>query len=127
MAERPVVCALEVTRVFADRLVTVDDRQWMLGALKEVTAKAFGSKLEDLCKHLDNNGDNKCTTLDEARGLFFGDMMSPTEQKICGEFEMQRVDLTKLCWLRILPLFFRSKSTAPGSTVVLEGSRTDSA
>jgi dynein heavy chain len=67
----------EVTRVFADRLVVQEDRQWMLGTLKEVTQKAFGSKLEDLCKHLDNDGDHKCTTLDEARGLFFGDMMSP--------------------------------------------------
>jgi dynein heavy chain, axonemal len=42
----------EVLRVFYDRLVTEDDRVWLLGQLKELTRKHFGSDFDDLCSAL---------------------------------------------------------------------------
>ena len=46
----------EVIRVFGDRLVTQDDRQWMLDNLIDLTKKSFGQDFGNLLKHLDNNG-----------------------------------------------------------------------
>jgi dynein heavy chain len=42
----------EVSRVFYDRLVTADDRSWLLLALKDIVRKHFGSDFDELCSHL---------------------------------------------------------------------------
>lgn len=67
----------EVMRVFGDRLIDDTDRLWVLMQLRDQAKKTFQMSFDDILGRLDNNNDGKVDTLDEIRGLFFGDMMSP--------------------------------------------------
>eukprot|EP00746_Dinoflagellata_sp_MGD_P128313 gnl/MRDRNA2_/MRDRNA2_62704_c0_seq1.p1 gnl/MRDRNA2_/MRDRNA2_62704_c0~~gnl/MRDRNA2_/MRDRNA2_62704_c0_seq1.p1 ORF type:complete len:2643 (+),score=576.00 gnl/MRDRNA2_/MRDRNA2_62704_c0_seq1:1172-7930(+) len=83
----------EVWRVFGDRLTTNEDRQWMLTNTRECTKRVFGVAFDEAMKHLDLDGDNKCATLDEARNLFFCDLLgAPAAPKRpyqeCQEFDV---------------------------------------
>ncbi|CAJ1429265.1 unnamed protein product [Effrenium voratum] len=68
----------EILRVFGDRLIDDNDREWMLLQLREQTKKNFQVSFDDIMAHLDANKDGKVNTLDEVRTLFFGDMLSPS-------------------------------------------------
>ena len=69
--------AHETVRVFGDRLVNDADRKWMMIAIQDCVRAPFGGQFDMLFKHLDNNGDGKVDTIDEFRGLLFGDMYTP--------------------------------------------------
>merc|ERR1740130_1126146 len=69
--------AHETVRVFGDRLVNDADRRWMMEAVQDCVRAPFGAQFDILFKHLDNNRDNKVDTLDEFRGLLFGDIFTP--------------------------------------------------
>jgi len=69
--------AHEVVRVFGDRLINNDDRMWMLETIKECTRAPFSGNFDTLFKHLDNDKDGKVQSLDEFRGLLFGDIYTP--------------------------------------------------
>lgn len=49
---------------------------WMLNAVKECTRAPFGSSFDTVFSHLDNDKNGKVETLDEFRGLAFGDIMA---------------------------------------------------
>jgi dynein heavy chain len=66
----------ECQRVIGDRLVDDSDRMWMLENLRRITKGTFGMGFDEIMKHCDLDGDGKVTTLDEARQLIFGDMLS---------------------------------------------------
>jgi len=66
----------EITRVLGDRLTENADRMWMLEKLRELTKSVFAMGFDDVMRHLDLDGDGKVTTLEEARHLIFGDMLS---------------------------------------------------
>ena len=69
--------AHEVMRVFSDRLVNDEDRKWFLDTLRDVVKKTFGSNFDNVFMHLDNNHDRKVDTIEEVRGLLFGDYLVP--------------------------------------------------
>jgi len=73
--------AHEITRVFGDRLINDEDRVWMMEAVKEAIRAPFAANFDLLFKSLDTDKDGKVETLDEWRGLAFGD--------ICTAFGMQ--------------------------------------
>lgn len=50
---------------------------WMLGAIKETTRTAFGFNFDNVFMHLDTDKNGKIETLDEIRGLIFGDVLTP--------------------------------------------------
>jgi dynein heavy chain len=64
----------ENLRVFGDRLTDDKDREWMLEAMKGMSAKHFGKKFDDVFKNI-RKGDE--TTRDDIRSLFFGKYMNP--------------------------------------------------
>lgn len=66
--------AHETTRIFGDRLINNKDRMWMLEAIKGCTKAPFGSSFDTVFKHLDTDKNGKVETLDEFRGLAFGDI-----------------------------------------------------
>ena len=66
--------AHECTRIFGDRLINNEDRLWMLNIVKECTARPFGSSFDTVFNHLDTDKNGKVETLDEFRGLLFGDI-----------------------------------------------------
>lgn len=66
--------AHETVRIFGDRLVNNKDRMWMLQAIKACTKAPFGSSFDNVFKHLDTDKNGKVETLDEFRGLAFGDI-----------------------------------------------------
>lgn len=66
--------AHEITRVFGDRLTTDADRVWMMEAVKEAIRAPFAANFDLLFKSLDSDKDGKVETLDEWRGLAFGDI-----------------------------------------------------
>jgi dynein heavy chain len=66
--------AHETTRIFGDRLVNNTDRMWMLEAIKACTKAPFGTSFDTCFKHLDSDKNGKVETLDEFRGLAFGDI-----------------------------------------------------
>lgn len=66
--------AHEACRVFGDRLINNEDRMWMLKTVEECFQQPFNQQFHGLLAHLDNDGDGKVTTLDEFRGLLFGDV-----------------------------------------------------
>jgi dynein heavy chain len=66
--------AHEVTRIFGDRLINNEDRLWMLNAIKDTTRAPFGSQFDMVFKHLDTDKNGKVETLDEFRGLLWGDI-----------------------------------------------------
>jgi dynein heavy chain len=85
--------AHEVLRVFGDRLVNDSDRMWMLETLKEVVRSSFSASFDTIFRHLDIDGDGKITTLDEIRGLLFGDVLTPfgmTERPYEEILDMER-------------------------------------
>jgi len=66
----------EIWRVLGDRLTDQQDRLWLLDNVRRVTKATFNASFDEVMKHLDNDGDGKVNTIDEARCLVFGDMMS---------------------------------------------------
>lgn len=68
--------AHETTRIFGDRLINNEDRMWMLETIKECTRAPFGSNFDTCFSHLDTDKDGKVQTLDEFRGLLFGDIFT---------------------------------------------------
>lgn len=68
--------AHEITRVFGDRLINDEDRTWMMNAVGEAIRAPFAANFDLLFKSLDSDKDGKVTTLDEWRGLAFGDIMT---------------------------------------------------
>jgi dynein heavy chain len=69
--------AHEIVRVFGDRLINEQDRLWMLSAIKETVRAPFGGSFDSMFIHLDLDKDGKVTTLDELRGLIWGDVLTP--------------------------------------------------
>lgn len=67
----------ETFRSFGDRLVDDTDRIWFLNLIREIVPKHFKQKFDDVFIHLDNNNDSKVDTLEELRGLLFGDYLIP--------------------------------------------------
>jgi dynein heavy chain, axonemal len=68
--------AHETTRIFGDRLINNEDRMWMLNAVKEITRAPFGQSFDSVFSHLDTDKNGKVETLDEFRGLAFGDIFT---------------------------------------------------
>jgi dynein heavy chain len=68
--------AHEAVRILGDRLINDEDRMWMLEAVKECVRAPFSANFDTTFAHLDNNGDNKIDTLNEFRGLLFGDIFT---------------------------------------------------
>jgi len=66
--------AHESCRIFGDRLINNEDRMWMLETVREITRNPFGSSFDTLFAHLDTDKDGKVKSLDEFRGLLFGDI-----------------------------------------------------
>lgn len=66
--------AHEICRVFGDRLINNDDRMWMLEMVRSALQAPFSSSFDSVFAHLDLDKDGKVTTLDEFRGLLFGDI-----------------------------------------------------
>eukprot|EP00903_Cladosiphon_okamuranus_P016611 g15323.t1 len=66
----------ESLRVFGDRLVDDSDREWFLKHLNTMVSVHFGTKLYEVCKHLDTEGEGSITT-GQLRKLFFGDYTAP--------------------------------------------------
>jgi dynein heavy chain len=77
----PDVCirlwAHETIRVFGDRLINDEDRMWMLTNIKETCRAPFGASFDQTFAHLDIDKNGKVETLDEIRGLIFGDVLTP--------------------------------------------------
>ena len=77
----PDVCirlwAHETIRVFGDRLINDEDRMWMLNAIKDTCRAPFGASFDNIFIHLDIDKNGKVETLDEIRGLIFGDVLTP--------------------------------------------------
>lgn len=89
--------AHELVRVFGDRLINNKDRQWILEAATDCVRAPFGSNFDMLFKHLDLNGDNKVDTIDEFRGLMFGDIFTPfgmTERTYEEIMDVERLKAT---------------------------------
>lgn len=83
----------EVWRVFADRLVSDDDKLILFENIKETVKRTFGVKFDSVFARLDNNGDNKVDRLDEVRGLMFTDLMTANQPK---QYYEEVVDYSKL-------------------------------
>jgi dynein heavy chain len=69
--------AHEVIRVFGDRLINDEDRLWMLNCIRDTVRAPFASSFDTVFQHLDTDRNNKVDTLDEIRGLIFGDVLTP--------------------------------------------------
>ena len=67
----------EVVRVFGDRLINDDDRFWLLDALKDVVKRCFSSNFDVIFSHLDYNSSGKIDSVEEMRGLLWGDILAP--------------------------------------------------
>ena len=65
----------EAIRVFADRLVTDEDRQWFHNHLESMCSTKFSLKFYDTFKYLDLENDHTIT-VKNMRNLFIGDYMS---------------------------------------------------
>jgi hypothetical protein len=68
--------AHEAVRILGDRLINDEDRMWMLEAVKECVRAPFSGNFDTTFGHLDLDKDNKITTLNEFRGLLFGDIFT---------------------------------------------------
>jgi dynein heavy chain len=68
--------AHECCRIFGDRLINNSDRMWMLDTVREISRNPFGANFDTLFAHLDTDKDGKVKSLDEFRGLLFGDIMA---------------------------------------------------
>ena len=69
--------AHEISRVFGDRLINNEDRMWMLVKVRETTRAPFGAQFDSVFAGLDTDKNGKVETLDEFRGLLFGDIYTP--------------------------------------------------
>lgn len=69
----------------------------MMEAVTECVRAPFGAQFDILFKHLDNNRDNKVDTLDEFRGLLFGDIYSPFGVEDRTYEELADVEKMKAC------------------------------
>jgi dynein heavy chain len=69
--------AHETVRVLGDRLINDEDRMWMLNSVRDTIKQPFGQNFDLLFKHLDLDMNSKIETLDEFRGLVFGDIFTP--------------------------------------------------
>ena len=69
----------EVLRVFYDRLVMDSDIQWIVGFLRESLKTHFNITMDELCKHLDSNGDG-IVEADDLRSLLFCDFVDPKSE-----------------------------------------------
>ena len=68
----------EAMRVFYDRLVDDDERQWFLGYLHGITEKHFHSNFDELFHYLDHDNTGNVTA-EELRQLFFVDFQDPDD------------------------------------------------
>ena len=68
--------AHETTRVFGDRLINNQDIMWLIDAIKECVKLDLGAIFDNLFHHLDTDKNGKVETLDEYRGLMFGDILT---------------------------------------------------
>lgn len=92
----------ETIRVFGDRLINDDDRMWMLTACQETCRSAFGQSFDSVFRHLDIDNNGKIETLDEIRGLAFGDVITPVGMPERPYEEIQdREELKKACELAL--------------------------
>jgi hypothetical protein len=62
--------------VFSDRLISDEDRTWMMNAVRDAVRAPFGSNFDQLFKHLNKSHSGKVETLDEYRALAFGDIFT---------------------------------------------------
>jgi len=69
--------AHETIRVFGDRLINDEDRMWMLNNVKDACRAPFQTAFDQTFQHLDLDKNGKVETLDEIRGLIFGDVLTP--------------------------------------------------
>lgn len=67
----------EILRVFGDRLVDDVDRLWLLNHVRDSSKRIFGVNFDNVFNRLDIDKNGKVETLDEIRGLMFGNLMSP--------------------------------------------------
>jgi dynein heavy chain len=67
----------EILRVFGDRLISDEDRMWLLSHIRESVKRIYGLNFDNIFNHLDIDKDGKVETLDEIRRLMFGFMLSP--------------------------------------------------
>ena len=65
------------SRTTGDRLINNEDRMWMLNCIRECTRAPFGQNFDTIFTHLDTDKNGKVETLDEFRGLLFGDIYTP--------------------------------------------------
>lgn len=68
--------AHEATRILGDRLIHNEDRMWMLTAVKDCVRAPFSSNFDTVFSHLDTDKNGKVETLNEFRGLLFGDIFT---------------------------------------------------
>jgi len=68
----------EALRVFGDRLVDDQDRDWFTRHLESMCAQHFGTRLYDAFKHLDQS-DVKAISTKDLRNMFYGDYMGPED------------------------------------------------
>jgi len=66
--------AHETVRIFGDRLTDQNDRMWMMDTIKECASRPFGASFDTVFSHLDTDKNGKVETLDEFRGLLWGDI-----------------------------------------------------
>jgi len=71
----------ETIRVFGDRLINDEDRTWMLNACRDAVQIKYGTRFDGVFQHLDFDKNGKVETLDEIRGLLFGDIFTPFGMK----------------------------------------------
>ncbi|OMJ80715.1 hypothetical protein SteCoe_18966 [Stentor coeruleus] len=67
----------EILRVFGDRLIDDIDRLWLLNHVRESTKRIFGVNFDHVFNRLDIDKNGKVESLDEIRGLMFGNLMAP--------------------------------------------------
>lgn len=67
----------ETLRVFYDRLVDLNDQEWLLGTIKEATKRHFDADFDALFAHLDA-GTKGSVDVQDVRSCIFGDYMDPS-------------------------------------------------
>uniref|UniRef100_F6UZT3 EF-hand domain-containing protein n=1 Tax=Ciona intestinalis TaxID=7719 RepID=F6UZT3_CIOIN len=76
----------EVMRVYYDRLVDNQDKEWVFNHMKGVVNDKFGINFHELFKHLDYNNDGEVEE-DDLRSLMFCDFTPKNENKLYVEVE----------------------------------------
>ena len=67
----------ESLRVFSDRLINDEDREWFCQQLRTTMTSVFSKNFNVIFSHLDLDGDGSIDSHTEIRGLVFGDFMHP--------------------------------------------------